>query len=425
MDSPRNFHAWQYLMGIVLGFLAVFFLSSGVEQTVQGELVAEAETIVTPPPISGAIDARAALLSRTIAVSFVANDATVGKMSIALSAHPEWVAFALSDDGLPTAVVHAERVKDYFNSHPMADLKKAHTCTIVSRWTDEYKVTRAETDCIASAGYDYDIDTIAHSIATALNGDETSLTVALNFRAPEVYDPENSERPLVLLATGRSEFSHSPDGRIGNVKKGLDERLQNVWVPEGATFSFNPILGDMGAHTGWYMAPTIFEGGTVRSAPGGGICQVSTTLYRAVLRAGLPVVQQKNHSLYVFHYEEYGAGLDATVYTDKQDFKFTNDTGGPLLIQTRHEGTEAYVNIYGYDDGRRVTMEGPFFLKTDGAEALGDGTDLKINEIGWRRTISKNDTTVTENRIARYNAIPKTLAERMSHTIEIVKEGAL
>jgi vancomycin resistance protein YoaR len=92
------------------------------------------------------------------------------------------------------------------------------------------------------------------------------------------------------LSTGRSNFKGSGAGRKSNVRKALNERVNNIFVPAGAVFSFNDTLGTVSTGNGWQMALTIFDGVDLRPAPGGGICQASTTVYRAALAAGFPIM---------------------------------------------------------------------------------------------------------------------------------------
>src|SRR5581483_10285430 len=95
---------------------------------------------------------------------------------------------------------------------------------------------------------------------------------------------------------------------------------------------------------------------------GGGICQVSTTLFRAILSAGLPIVERHAHAYGVHYYEEDSEpGIDATVYTPTVDLKFKNDTGHYLLIQSTVdlEQLRLTYNIYGTKDDRQVTLTTP------------------------------------------------------------------
>jgi hypothetical protein len=219
---------------------------------------------------------------------------------------------------------------------------------------------------------------------------------------------------LELLSRGRSNFAGSVPNRIFNVKKALNDHVNNIFLLPGQTFSFNAMVGKVDSANGWKSALGIFNGKDLDFTPGGGICQSSTTLYRSVLQAGLPILAQRNHSLYVTYYGAHGEGLDATIYPGSQDFSFLNDTQYPILIQARDEGTEAIVEIYGTSDGRHVTLEGPFRWH----EAPSDitelhGRDLYKNEIAWRQIISHSDGRQEKHAlVSRYqNYIPAVMPE--------------
>lgn len=161
-----------------------------------------------------------------------------------------------------------------------------------------------------------------------------------------------------LIGRGYSEFPGSIAGRIHNVALAAS-KLNGVLIPPGATFSFNDTVGDISAATGYQSAYIIKDGRTVLG-DGGGVCQVSTTLFRAALASGLPIVERTAHSYRVHYYEDDGskAGLDATVFSPTEDLKFINDTPAYILIQTKID--TANVNLafefYGAQDGRKAEI---------------------------------------------------------------------
>jgi vancomycin resistance protein YoaR len=142
-------------------------------------------------------------------------------------------------------------------------------------------------------------------------------------------------------------------------------------------------------------------------APGGGICQASTTTYRAILNAGLPVIQRRSHSLYVTYYKEYGVGIDATIFPGSQDLTFINDTGNYLLIQAYTDGNEAYVNIYGTPDGRKVAMDGPFFSTNAPSDLIINNRSIRGNEIAWKHyVLYSNGELKTDTIVSAYKSLP-------------------
>jgi vancomycin resistance protein YoaR len=163
-----------------------------------------------------------------------------------------------------------------------------------------------------------------------------------------------------LIGEGKSDYSHSIPQRIHNLLLGTS-KFNGVLIPKGSTFSFNDAVGDISSTTGYQPAYIIKEGKTVLG-DGGGICQVSTTLFRAVLNAGLPIAEYHAHAYRVGYYEnDAKPGLDATVYGPTVDFKFVNDTPASILIQTSadEENHLLFFKFYGKKDNRSVELTTP------------------------------------------------------------------
>lgn len=141
---------------------------------------------------------------------------------------------------------------------------------------------------------------------------------------------------------------------------GVPNRIHNVQlvahlvdrklIAPGATFSFNKTTGDRSAARGFLEAPVIING-EVQTGLGGGVCQVSTTVFNAAFVAGLPITARTNHALYISHYP---LGRDATVDYPDVDLKFVNDTGHWLLLRTWVSSSSLTVALYGTPQHRRV-----------------------------------------------------------------------
>jgi vancomycin resistance protein YoaR len=157
-----------------------------------------------------------------------------------------------------------------------------------------------------------------------------------------------------LIGTGYSEFAGSIPGRIHNVALAAS-RLNGVLIKPGEDFSFNNAIGDISAATGYQSAYIIKEGRTVLG-DGGGVCQVSSTLFRAALNAGLPITERQAHAYRVHYYEDGGfkPGLDATVFSPSVDLRIKNDTANYILIQTKTDTKNLTLTfeLYGTKDGR-------------------------------------------------------------------------
>lgn len=163
-----------------------------------------------------------------------------------------------------------------------------------------------------------------------------------------------------LVGRGISRFSGSITNRIHNIQLAAG-RLNGILVAPGEEFSFNKTLGDVSKFTGYKEAYIIKDGRTILG-DGGGVCQVSTTFFRAILNAGLPILERHAHSYRVGYYEQDSPpGLDASVYDPRWDLKFKNNTSFHLLIQSSVDTKTATLvfELYGTGDGRKVTISKP------------------------------------------------------------------
>lgn len=163
-----------------------------------------------------------------------------------------------------------------------------------------------------------------------------------------------------LLGRGTSTYKGSIPGRKHNVAL-TAAKIDGVLIPPDAIFSFNKTVGDINRETGFQEAYVIMDGRTVLG-DGGGVCQGSTTLFRAVLAAGLPVIERRAHAYRVGYYEQNSPpGFDATVYSPTTDFTFKNDTPAYILIQAKADNpaSSLIIELWGTDDGRVATTTKP------------------------------------------------------------------
>jgi vancomycin resistance protein YoaR len=144
---------------------------------------------------------------------------------------------------------------------------------------------------------------------------------------------------------------------------GIPNRLHNVrlvahlvddkLIPPGAVFSFNRTTGDRNAAKGFLEAPVIING-ELSTGLGGGVCQVSTTVFNAAYEAGLPIVERHNHALYISHYPQ---GRDATVNYPDVDLKFRNDSGHWLLLRMTIGDSSLVATLYGSPLHRKIVSD--------------------------------------------------------------------
>lgn len=228
-------------------------------------------------------------------------------------------------------------------------------------------------------GQELDIDQAVDLVAGSIFGTSRQLSLPVKVVAPNVTLAETNSLGInTLLARGESDFSGSPKNRRHNIGVGAG-RFDGLIVPAGETFSFLKNLGEVDGTTG-YLPELVIKGDKTIPEFGGGLCQVSTTAFRGILRAGLPITARQNHSYRVAYYEP--AGTDATIYQPYPDLKFVNDTGGALLIDTLIVGNKLFFDFYGTDTGRKVELDGPhIFNVTAYPEPIYiDTTTLPVGE---------------------------------------------
>lgn len=169
-----------------------------------------------------------------------------------------------------------------------------------------------------------------------------------------------------LISQGESDFVGSHASRIHNVMTAM-EHFDGALIAPGEEFSFVELLGDVDASTG-YLPELVIKGNKITKEFGGGVCQVSSTVFRAAVYAGLDITERRNHSFVVSYYGE--PGRDATIYIPHPDLKFINNTPGYILMQPHVEGTKLTFDFFGTSDGREVKTEGPFIYDRRAGNAM-------------------------------------------------------
>ncbi len=188
----------------------------------------------------------------------------------------------------------------------------------------------------------------------------TRVQIPVNTQEPEVtVEAEELQQKGVveLVSVGESDFTGSSWARIENIKVGA-AKFNGFLIEQGEVGSFNDRLGPVNASTG-YLPELVILGPKLEKEYGGGLCQVSSTAFRAALLAGLPIVERYAHSFAVSYYEPWGT--DATIYPGAKDLRFENNTDGAILVQTSVdvENRKLRFHYYGTRDKRKVAMIGP------------------------------------------------------------------
>ncbi len=158
-----------------------------------------------------------------------------------------------------------------------------------------------------------------------------------------------------LIGEGTSNFKGSTVNRIKNIKIAVD-RFNGTLIKPGEEFSFVKILGEVDAEHG-YFPELVIKKNITELDFGGGVCQVSTTVFRAAIYSGLKITARRNHAYPVSYYSPQG--MDSTVFVPNPDLRFMNNTPNHILIQAKINGTELKFFFYGTDDGRKIEVDGP------------------------------------------------------------------
>ncbi|GHF96726.1 hypothetical protein GCM10017783_05770 [Deinococcus piscis] len=172
-----------------------------------------------------------------------------------------------------------------------------------------------------------------------------------SFTAADLPDPAGLE----LIASGVSTYDGSSPARRENVRVAA-QKLDGYVVPAGENFSFLQAIGGITAEDG-FVDGLIIAGGQTVDGLGGGVCQVSTTAFRSLYNAGLPIVERNQHSYRVSYYEPQ-TGFEAAVYDPGLDLVMKNDTGAPLVVRTinNNAGSHLTVELWGKKPARQVQV---------------------------------------------------------------------
>lgn len=198
-----------------------------------------------------------------------------------------------------------------------------------------------------TTGYQLDIEASVQIVLDFLkkqwNIYDTDVTLAMVETQPK-GNKEELSKVKDLLATATTSYATSGANRRGNVERGA-QLINGTVVYPGEEFSCYGVTSPITVENGYFMAASYAEGKVVESA-GGGICQVSSTLYNAVLKAELEVTQRSNHSMIVSYVEP---AMDAAIAGTYKDLKFINNTQYPIYIEGITAGKKITFNIYGVE----------------------------------------------------------------------------
>ena len=203
---------------------------------------------------------------------------------------------------------------------------------------------------------------IADFISTDWDGKDASIELLT-----EKDEPRGTKEELAtihdVLGSYHTDFGTVVNGRTNNIKNGAS-RLNGLVIYPGETVSVSEAIGPTTAENGYFPAGS-YENGTTVETYGGGICQVSTTLYNAVIRAELEIVTRAAHSMIVSYVEP---SMDAAIADGIKDLQFKNNQETPVYIEGYTSGGIIYFNIYGKETrpaNRRVDFVSEVTSQTD------------------------------------------------------------
>ncbi|MBI4272407.1 VanW family protein [Candidatus Uhrbacteria bacterium] len=285
----------------------------------------------------------------------------------------EWAEIEKISGTLPRLVANTEAIGEYLTSTIAPEVE-----VVTKDVKYEIQDGKVVTFQAAQDGKELDIEASIQKIRAALfSANDTPLVelplVETHAQAPTIDGSELTIKEII----GRAEtsFAGSPPNRLYNIGVGVN-KINGLIIPNGEPFSLIQALGEIDAKSG-FKPELVIKGSKTTPEYGGGLCQVSTTLFRAVAYGGLPILERRNHSFRVGYYEP-PVGFDATIYFPKPDFRFLNDTGYSILIQARVEGTKIKMELWGVRDGRKVEVDTPtvFNIKKAGPTKIIETTDL-------------------------------------------------
>ncbi|OJX40724.1 MAG: hypothetical protein BGO78_07005 [Chloroflexi bacterium 44-23] len=257
-------------------------------------------------------------------------------------------------------------------------------------------------------------DTIAKIQSTIVEEGSHEIGLVFDTTLPELTDDLKGADVGIteLLISETSYFYGSSADRVQNIAVAAS-KFHGLMIPPGATFSMASALGDISLDNG-YAEALIIAGGQTITGVGGGVCQVSTTLFRTAFFAGFPIVERYSHAYRVSYYERVAgggidprlAGLDATVYVPVVDLKFTNNSPYWILMETYVNPSYSSIQwkFYSTSDGRSVnwTTTGPVNLVEPPEPKYKENPDLpegKIKQVDW----AAQGADVTVNRTVNRN----------------------
>lgn len=371
----------------------------------------ELSQIVVIPDISRLnLEEKIIDLEKALAKKIVFTHGMISR-EINFSNRPEWFTLDRKNHSL---AIDSDKFNEWFGAEMAASFEREkQEASIIM---DE--IGKISFDGLAKRGEKVNLEALNKRLNDILLTDQSILELPIDIEQPQISVSQNlKDLGIVdLIGSGYTDFRGSSKTRIYNIHTGLSKFNGTLIAPE-AVFSFVETLGPVDDTTGYKKELVIVKNETKKEF-GGGLCQVSSTAFRAALFTGLPIVERSPHTYAVSYYARPGGqGLDATIYPGSKDLKFKNDTPAHILLQASDEGTLAFFNIYGTLDDRQVKVKNyrTWNWKAAPAEEVVYTADLapgvkevkeqaiKGFEAAWDRIITLDGTETVETIHSRYN----------------------
>ena len=260
-------------------------------------------------------------------------------------------------------------------------------------------------------GQRLNVDLTIEAVRKALVTDQRTATLPIIAIPPAVDSGRLGELGIrELIASGTTYFRGSSSTRVHNIEV-ASEKFVGAVIPPDGIFSFNSTIEAVSGANG-FEDSFIIWGDRTAIGVGGGVCQVSTTVFRAALEAGFPLLERHNHGYVVSWYGD--PGFDATIYTPYVDFRFRNDTAAHMLIQPVVDSEAGVLSFrfYGTKPGREVIISEAEVkdIKQPGDPVYREDASLEagqIKQVEWAKEGMTTTVirTVTENGKSREDKI--------------------
>jgi vancomycin resistance protein YoaR len=317
-------------------------------------VVRESEPLLTD------LDAARAQVQRILSGPVVLTAPDLAPWTIEPETLASWLVLrpTTGDDGKATLAINLDRSHTTRLAEEIAAQVVRQPVDAEFRW--DYSLGGIVPVVESVTGQTLDITATVSLIEEAATSETRTVSLPLLSIRPAISSEDAARLGIVeLIGEGTTNFAGSTPSRVQNIVVGASQ-FDGLLIAPGETFSFNHYLGDVTAEKG-YEESIIIWGNTTRADVGGGLCQVSSTAFRAAFWAGLPIVERWPHAFRVSYYEP-PKGLDATIYSPSVDLKWVNDTSHYILIHTYadRENQTLTFHLFGTNLGRTVEIDGPY-----------------------------------------------------------------